>query len=327
MKNLIRNGDFRAGEAEAGIPTINSAENVGSGDLSSGWVYSYNVDDSLTGSGTIAVLPLGYLRVQGLVPELPDDLEAHSAVYFSTTGGDGLLLDVLTADIHFKQTIDNAWLALSEKSVNFGLWFYSRVGGVVKLDVIGTSSHDDIADTDTVLYTEIVPLVAGWNRIARSTVLAELDQTNLTGNAVVVKLTIQKDSTVLFDTVGGLDGELANAAATAFYFGEGITKFDPTEEVYTAQIVAQAAASAVTPSLADVLGEDNDADGEKITNLDDPSTDQDAATKKYVDDTVAAVTAGGVTATITVLDFTIPGAYYTVVIENGIITSVNLTTP
>jgi hypothetical protein len=43
-----------------------------------------------------------------------------------------------------------------------------------------------------------------------------------------------------------------------------------------------------TPDLATVLAEGNDADGATITGLDDPTGDQDAATKKYVDDNVPA---------------------------------------
>ena len=44
-------------------------------------------------------------------------------------------------------------------------------------------------------------------------------------------------------------------------------------------------------TLTDVLGESNDAGAMKITNLSDPSSDQDAATKKYVDDLDAAESA------------------------------------
>ncbi|WP_276165725.1 beta strand repeat-containing protein [Zobellia alginiliquefaciens] len=43
-----------------------------------------------------------------------------------------------------------------------------------------------------------------------------------------------------------------------------------------------------TPDLGEVLSEDNNADGSKIINLGVPTLDQDAATKKYVDDVVAA---------------------------------------
>ncbi len=37
-------------------------------------------------------------------------------------------------------------------------------------------------------------------------------------------------------------------------------------------------------TLSEVLGSGNDANSTKITNLADPTLDQDAATKKYVDD-------------------------------------------
>lgn len=47
----------------------------------------------------------------------------------------------------------------------------------------------------------------------------------------------------------------------------------------------------VTRGIADVLEIDNDADGAKITGLGAPTVDADAATKKYVDDAIAAAIA------------------------------------
>lgn len=46
--------------------------------------------------------------------------------------------------------------------------------------------------------------------------------------------------------------------------------------------------AASTQDLAAVLAEGNDADGASIANLADPSDDQDAATKKYVDENSGA---------------------------------------
>ena len=46
------------------------------------------------------------------------------------------------------------------------------------------------------------------------------------------------------------------------------------------------------PTLAKVLAKGNDANALKITNLATPTANQDAATKKYVDDKVATVSSG-----------------------------------
>jgi hypothetical protein len=88
------------------------------------------------------------------------------------------------------------------------------------------------------------------------------------------------------DAIAALEG------STASEIREALDEYD-AKDVTAA--IASTASSGGSQTLAEVLAEGNDADGLAIENLADPSADQEAATKKYVDDN-----AGGAVQTATV---------------------------